>query len=191
MTDHPLRQLRLRRSGCRRFGDQTARAQHGDAMRDTHHLAQFVTDEDDRQALFDHLAERFEKRLALLRRQHGGRLVEDQNAGAAIQGLQDLNALTLADGQARYRPVGLHRQPETLGDGKQLPARGGTPGKRLPQGLRPHQHVLKNGEVVGQRKMLMHHADAGRQRGRRIAFRQGLTVDHDIARIGHVMAEQN
>ena len=46
-------------------------------------------------------AQRREQRLGLLRRQHGGRLVEDQDARVAVERLQDLDALPLADRQRR------------------------------------------------------------------------------------------
>ena len=35
--------------------------------------------------------------LGLLRREHGGRLVQDQNARVAVERLEDLDALLLAD----------------------------------------------------------------------------------------------
>ena len=35
----------------------------------------------------------------LLRREHGGRLVEDQDAGVAVERLEDFDALLLADRQ--------------------------------------------------------------------------------------------
>jgi hypothetical protein len=71
--------------------------QHSDALRDTQHLVELVADEDHRQTLGDELRERAEQRLALLRREHGGRLVEDQDPRAAEQRLQDLDTLALAD----------------------------------------------------------------------------------------------
>ena len=43
------------------------------------------------------LAHDREELLRLLRREHGGRLVEDEDVGAAVERLQDLDALLLAD----------------------------------------------------------------------------------------------
>ena len=44
-----------------------------------------------------HRAERGEERHRLLRREHRGRLVHDQDARLAVERLQDLDALLLAD----------------------------------------------------------------------------------------------
>ena len=43
------------------------------------------------------LLDDLEQLVRLLRRQHGGRLVEDEDVGAAVERLQDLDALLLAD----------------------------------------------------------------------------------------------
>ncbi|MNT32723.1 hypothetical protein D3C72_1686200 [compost metagenome] len=116
VADHPQRELRLRGVGRACLGDQLAAAQHRDALRHAQHLAELVADEDDRQALRHHLRERGEERLALLRREHGRGLVEDQDARAAVQRLEDFHALALADREAADGRVGLHRQAEALGD---------------------------------------------------------------------------
>ena len=63
---------------------------------------------------FDQLAQRGEQRLALLRRQHRGRLVEDQDARAAVQRLQDLDPLALAHRQVADARVRVDGQAEAL-----------------------------------------------------------------------------
>ena len=115
----------LRRSRAAR-ASATSLPPRSTATRSRHaqHLGELVADEDDRQALGDHLAQRREQRLALLRRQHRGRLVEDQDARAAVQRLQDLDALALADRQVadarvRDRP----RRPKRCADVEQPRAR--------------------------------------------------------------------
>jgi hypothetical protein len=114
LADHPVGQLRLRDVLRGRLRHQLAAAQHGDPVRDPQHLGQLVADEDDGQALRDHLAERGEQGFALLRREHRGGLVEDQDAGAAVQRLEDLDPLPLADRQRADARLGLHRQAEAL-----------------------------------------------------------------------------
>ena len=49
--------------------------------------------------------------VGLGRRQHAGRLVEDQDLGAAIERLQDLDALLQADRQLLDHRVGIDLQP--------------------------------------------------------------------------------
>jgi hypothetical protein len=76
---------------------------------------QLVRDEDDGAPLRCHLAQRRDQRVDLLWRQHRRGLVEDQDAGVAVQRLQDLDALLLADGELPDARVGLHRQAVALG----------------------------------------------------------------------------
>ena len=75
-----------------------------------------MRDEEHRHALGDEAAERLEQLAAFLRRQHRRRLVEDDDARAAHQHLQDFDALLDAD---REQPDALGRidlQPELLRD---------------------------------------------------------------------------
>ena len=55
-------------------------------------------------------AQHREEAVDLLRRQHGGRLVEDEDAGVAVEHLQDLDPLLLADGEPR--DAGVERDGE-------------------------------------------------------------------------------
>ena len=57
-------------------------------------------------------ADDLEQLLRLLRRQHGGRLVEDQDVGAAVERLQDLHPLLLADGDVLDLRGRVDREPE-------------------------------------------------------------------------------
>ena len=52
----------------------------------------------------------------LLRGQHGGRLVEDQDLGAAVEGLEDLDPLLDADRQVADQRVGVDLEPELAGE---------------------------------------------------------------------------
>ncbi len=71
-------------------------AHDGDAVGNFQHFGQLVGDEDDGAALRDQRADGDEELVDLLRRQHGGRLVENEDAGVAIERLEDLDALLLA-----------------------------------------------------------------------------------------------
>ncbi len=139
-----------------------------------------------------HLGQRGEQRLAFLRRQHRGRLVEDQDARVAVQRLEDLDPLPLADRQAADPRLRLHRQAEALRHLQQPGARRVAAREGLPQRLGAHQHVVEHAEVVGQREVLVHHADAGGQRRLRVARRaSGRPKTSMLARVGHVVAEQD
>ena len=52
--------------------------------------------------------------FGLLRRQHGGRLVEDQDLRAAVERLQDLDPLLLTDRDRRDRVRRVDGEPELL-----------------------------------------------------------------------------
>ena len=57
-----------------------------------------------------------EQLLRLLRRQHRGRLVEDEDVGAAVERLQDLDALLLADGDVLDQRARVDGEPEARRD---------------------------------------------------------------------------
>ena len=64
-----------------------------------------------------------EQRVALQRRQDGGRLVEDKDARVAIERLQNLDALAHTDGQFTHRGVRVDRQAMALGQLRDLSPR--------------------------------------------------------------------
>jgi hypothetical protein len=117
-ADHHLGDLFAGGVGGVHGADDPAVAQHGDPVGDLEHLVQRVGDEDDRLALGLELAQVGEQLLDLLGDEHGGRLVEDQDVGAAVQQLQDLDALLLADGQVLDPGAGIEWGAEAAG---QLP----------------------------------------------------------------------
>ena len=102
-ADHRARERLLGRAGARHRLDLLAAAQHGRPVADLEHLVELVADEDDRLAVGLEALDDREQLGRLLRRQHGRRLVEDQDLGAAVERLQDLDALLLADGDLRDR----------------------------------------------------------------------------------------
>ena len=53
------------------------------------------------------LAQVVEELVDLLRDQHGGRLVEDEDPGAAVEHLEDLDALPVADAEVLDQRVGV------------------------------------------------------------------------------------
>ncbi len=71
------------------------------------HLVELVGDEDDREALGLELTQVVEQLVDLLRDEHDGRLVEDDDLGAAVEHLEDLDALAGADAEVLDQHVGL------------------------------------------------------------------------------------
>jgi hypothetical protein len=130
------------------------------------------------------LAQRGEQRFALLRRQHRGRLVEDQDARPAVQRLEDLHALLLADRQVDPRASGSTCRPKRCARSSSRVRAPRDRRERPPQRLGADHHVVEHAQVVGQREVLVHHADAGSERRARVARRQRGAADLDAAGVG-------
>ena len=132
----------------------------GDLIGQRHDLLQFVGDDDDRHALVAEAPQDGEEPLRLLRGQNAGRLVKDQNAGAAAQGLDDLHPLLEPDRQILNQRIRVDDQPVMLRHlGDQL-ARGVFGGSEAEILLRPQHHVLQHRKSLHQHEMLMNHADS-------------------------------
>ena len=121
-----------------------------------------------------------------------GRLVEDQDVGAAIERLQDLDPLLqpdreLADRSRRDRPRARNRAASRASSARAAAA----PASQQRAALGAEHDVLEHGERLDQHEMLMDHADAGPDRVGRGADRGRLAVDADLAGIGLVEAVQD
>src|SRR6185437_10642971 len=91
---------------------------NGDPVGDLQDLVQLVADEDDRHALTNERPQDLEQLLRLLRREHGGWLVQDEDVCAPVERLQDLYPLLLADADLLHPGIGIDREVERL---RQLP----------------------------------------------------------------------
>ena len=117
-----------------------------------------------------HGAQRHEQAVDLGRRQHRGRLVEDQDAHAAKQRLDDLQPLLLADRQRRRR-AGRDRAPGRIAARcASRPASPPARSSRPPLPGRPTSRLSSTRQPRREVEMLVHHADAG---GERIGGRAG------------------
>ena len=121
--DHQLGERRAVGARGRAVRDLAAGAQHRDAVGDRQHLVQLVRDEDDREPVRHQAPQHDEQAFDLLRGEHRGRLVEHEDARAAIEHLQDFEPLLLADAQARHAPVGRHVEAAVGHQREQLLAR--------------------------------------------------------------------
>ena len=185
--DHQARQALLGRAGRRQRLDLLAAAQHRDPVGDLGHLVQLVADEDDRLALLGQAPDDREELLRLLRRQHRGRLVEHEDVGAAVERLQDLDALLLADGDVLDDRARVDGQPEA---GRDLvhPLLGGGVVEQdaVVRRLGREHDVLRDRHHRDQHEVLVHHPDPVLDRGPRRAEHGRLAVDQDLALVGVV-----
>ena len=148
-------------------------------------------DEDDGLALLLERAKQLEQRIGLGRRQHGGRLVEDEDVGAAIERLQDLDALLQADGEIADGRIHVDLEPVIARQPRELRARLRLAGAQHGAAFGAEHHVLDDGEGLDQHEVLVHHADAGMDGVVRRADGDRLAVDADLAGIGLVEAVQD
>ncbi len=107
--DHQLAQgLRVGCGGVE-GGNDPPRAHDADPVGHREDFAQFVGDEQHRPSLGRETAQHDEQPLALVWRQHRGRLVEDQDIGARQQRFQYFEALAQPDRQGAGDRVGVER----------------------------------------------------------------------------------
>ena len=106
-----------------------------------------------------------EQVVGLGRRQHAGRLVEDQDVGAAVERLQDLDPLLQADRRARRR--WRRDRPRARNRARAAAARARACGDAAVEddaALGAEHDVLEHGEGLDQHEVLVDHADAGGDR---------------------------
>ena len=120
-----------------------------------------MADEDHRGAeVLRELAEDGEDLARLLRRQHGGRLVEDEDARAAVERLEDLDALLPTDGQRADLGVGVDLEPELLAELPDALVRvAPIEEDRVRHRLVAEEDVLCDREDRDEHEVLVHHAD--------------------------------
>ena len=173
--------------------ERVAAAEHRHPVGDRLHLVQLVRDEDHRPSLRRHLAHRLEQHVRLLRRQHRGRLVEDEDARFAVERLQDLDALLLAErelpdpgARVDVQPVALRELGDALLD------------RARPQAERPalaavvaEDDVLRHREGLDEPEMLVHHRDPGLERVARRVEVHPAAVDEDLAVVRPVEARED
>ena len=187
-ADHQLGQLLAAGVGGAAIGHHRTLAHHRDVVGNRHDLAQLVGDQDDGTALCLEVAQDAEQMVGLLRGQHAGRLVEDQDPGAAKQRLQDLDALLDADGKVLDAGVEVDLQRIVALERLDLLAR---PGGAVGEGeaaLGAEQHVLQHGERLDQHEVLVDHADPGADGILGAGDAPFLAIDQDGAGIGLVVA---
>ncbi len=114
----------------------------------------------------------------LLRREDGGRLVEDEDARVSIQELEELDALLLPDGEifdarARVDREAVVRRELRDPFGRRLEVHDD------PARLVAEDDVLGHGHRVHQHEVLVHHPDAGRDRVVRAPDVDHRPVDRD------------
>jgi hypothetical protein len=190
-ADHRLGQLVRARRRDLACEDGTAGAHHGDAVGGGEDFGQLVRHQDDRAPLRPQERERFQETVHFERRQHRRRLVEEERPRPPVQLLDELDPLALAEGEVRHFAVRVELQPE----GRAELLDGARRGRAVDPGpaarLGPEHDVLRHRERLDQREVLVHHAEAKRERVARPGEPPRDPVDRDLARVGRHQPEED
>ncbi len=122
---------------------------------------QFVRNEDQRMPVLRHLAEGLEEIIHFLGSQYGGRLIQDQQGRAAVEGFDDLNPLLLANGKLPDTGARVNLQSVLFAQHNDalfnlLEVEDKPAGRFQAQG-----HIFGDGQGWHQHEMLVNHADTG------------------------------
>jgi hypothetical protein len=160
--------------------DHPPAAQDRGALAQAPHLFQLVRDVEDRAALRGEPVEGREQVLGLLRREHGGGLVQNQKLRVLQQAAHDFDTLPLAGRERPHRPVGLERETVGAAHIRELRTHFGD----APIARERDRNVLRHRQLVEQREVLEHHAEPERARlhGRRDG--DGPALPQDLAGAG-------
>ena len=166
--NHHLHEIGFRQLRRRPGRDLATVPEHSHHIGNLHHLLEVMRDEEHSHALADEPAQRLEKLPALLRRQYGRRFVEDDGASAADEHLQDLDALFDADGKGCDPFARIDLQAELSGERRRPVDLGVTIDKAALADFHAEKDVVGDRQRRNELEMLVHHADAGADRRRRI-----------------------
>ena len=158
--DHGLRQCFDAGLCNGHFLHHPTTAHHGHLIAQSHHFFQLVGDQNHRRALRAQLPQHVEKLQRFLRRQHGGGLVQNQDARAAVQRFQNLQPLPITHRQIGDQSVqgdaktgGLHQRLQPRAHRRCCLV-------QQPMRLGSEHHVVQRAQGVDQHEMLVHHANA-------------------------------
>src|SRR5579883_587108 len=160
---HHARNLFLVRLFGYEMANHLAPAQHRDIIGDFQHLTQLMGDENNRLAAFHQSAQHDKEIVGLLWRQHAGRLIENQDIGAAIQHFENLDPLLQTNRQIAGAGAGINRQPILRRKFADIRVSFGcVEDINVVDWLATQRDILTHRQWRDQHKVLMHHADAKR-----------------------------
>ena len=192
-ANHHLAQFFLAGVGHIDRADVLALAQHGAAIRHGLDLVELVGDEEDGFAFFGQLLHNLHQLFDFLRREHGGRLVENEHLVVAVQHFENLGALLHAHGDILNHRVGVHLEAVALAQLHHLLTRLRLLQKAEGRGRRLHAEddVVQHRKDVHELKVLVHHADAQCVRVVGVANLHNLPVLANFALFRLIHAEEH
>ena len=146
-------------------GNFLAVAEHRDRIGNFQHIVEEVRNEDDAAPIRLDLAQNVKQPLHLRRRQRRGGLIQDDDAGPGKQDARKFHKLLQADRQRTHPGLGIDIKAEAGDEPCRLLVDPGPVHRaHLGQRLVAQKNILGNREVRNGRQLLVHHADARRQR---------------------------
>src|SRR5258707_3608195 len=119
-----------------------------------------MRDDENRFALLAKLLQISEQSVCFLRRQDGGRFIQDEDVRVAIEQLQNFDSLLDANRKFLDVPVPIHRQAVLTRQNLQTRARFFAINDAEAKRLGSQENIVESGIRTGQHEMLMNHADA-------------------------------
>ena len=185
-ADHHPRHAVRREIGNLAVAGQLAAAKNRDLVGECHHLAEFMRDHQDSQAVIDdHAPQHAEHLVGFARGQHRGRLVEDQEAPLQVKLLEDFAFLPLTGGNVGDPEIERHLERHARQKRLQFLLFFGPVDHGRDVVARQHQ-VLRHRHRAHQGKMLVHHAESERVSVLRIGDRLLAAADQHVA-LGRVI----
>ena len=118
-------------------------------------------------------------------------LVQDQDLGAPVEGLQDLHALLQSDRKVAHQGIGRNVQGVLAGQSLELAARTVHARGEQRTALGAEDDVLDHGEGVHQHEVLMDHADSGGDGVLAVPDGHRPSGDADLTAVGPVEAVED
>ena len=137
-----------------------AKTHHRNAVGGGQNFAQFVSDQNDRDATFPERVQDVEQPVCFLRCQDAGRFVQYQDTRPAHQCLQYLDPLLLADRKIANNGIRVDFQSVIMGKPGQFRPRCALTRVKQCATLGAEHDILKHAHGIDQHEMLVHHTDA-------------------------------
>ena len=179
-ANHQARKRGIRLLGRVAHPGDLAAAQYGTGGAEFTNFMELVADVQNTAAFRGQLFQHHKEFFNCLRRQHRGRLVQNQQLRVGQQGPDDLHPLHLAHAQGVHRAAGVNVQPVFRRLGRDAAGNLG----QAQAFVQPQPHIFSHRDGVKQAEMLEHHADTQRTRLLRVANMHGFAVEQHGAFVG-------